>query len=85
MLKEWYDDLKKEGLSKQVSGVLAEIGAIRKQMKIRNSKDPSPAFSLPSTGYKCIVPEAIKDYLFGYCLIYTFLKLILNLIEVNKV
>lgn len=65
MLKEWYDDLKKEGLSKQASGVIAEIGAIRKQMKIRNSKDTSPAFSLPSTGYKCIVPEAIKDYLFG--------------------
>lgn len=75
MLKEWHDDLKKDALSKQVSGVIAEIGAILKQMKFRNTKDPSPAFSLPRTEYKYIVPKTIKDYLFGYFFFYTFLKI----------
>lgn len=65
MLNKWHDNLKKEGLSKRESGVIAEIGAIRKQMKLRDRKNPSPAFSLPKTGYKCIVPKTIKDYLFG--------------------
>lgn len=79
MLNKWHDNLKKEGLSKRESGVIAEIGAIRKQMKLRDRKNPSPAFSLPKTGYKCIVPKTIKDYLFGYCLCYTFLKIKIHL------
>lgn len=64
MLAKWTIDLRKEVLNKHESGLIAEIEGIRKQMRLRK-KDTAPAISLPSTRYQTIVPENIKNFLFG--------------------
>lgn len=65
MLQNWSTYLKTEGLGKHTSRATAEMKAIRKQLVLDESKRKTPAFDIPRFKCKSIVPEDIRDYLFG--------------------
>lgn len=61
MLQKWSEDLKRDIFSENASDIFAEIEAIRKKLVFTNSKDTD----VPIAGKKPIVPDNVKDYLFG--------------------
>lgn len=65
MLEQLWEDLKTADLNIIPPGITAEIEAIRKQMALENSKDISADPVLQNIGTKSLIPDNIKDYLFG--------------------
>lgn len=65
MLKQWLKDLKSTDSSKFTSRVIAEIEAIRKQMTLENNRDATACSALLTVETTSVIPEEIKDYLFG--------------------
>lgn len=65
MLEKWLEYLKNYGSSRTVSGSISEIEAIREQMAFDESKMAVGASALPRICAKSIVPEDVKNYLFG--------------------
>lgn len=65
LLHELLKDLKTEGSSRLASGLIAEIEAIKKQMKSCHIKDKYvSSIVLPSASASSIVPDNIIDFLF---------------------
>lgn len=66
MLEKWLEYLKNYGSSRIASGSISEIEAIREQMAFDESKMAVAQYSaLPRICAKSIVPEDVKNYLFG--------------------
>lgn len=61
MLQQWQKDLKRESFRENASDIIAEVEAISKELVFTNSKDTD----VPIAGKKPIVPDNVKDYLFG--------------------
>lgn len=63
MLHDWLEKLKREVLNKQISEIIAEIEAIRKQLILDTSNNTAaPDASCNDTN--SIVPNDVKEYLF---------------------
>lgn len=65
MLQDWLGYLKNTCSSRIASGLISEIEAIREQMVLDKSRKAAPASVLPKMCTKSIVPEEVKNYLFG--------------------
>lgn len=64
ILQDWLEKFKHEGLNKLTSDIIAEIEAIRKRLKLDTSNNTA-ASGAPCFDNKSIVPNNVKDYLFG--------------------
>lgn len=65
MLEEWLDYLRKYGSSRIASTFISEIEAIREQMAFDESRKAAVATALPKMCAKSIVPDDVKNFLFG--------------------
>lgn len=65
MLQEWMDVLKSIISAKSLSEVVTEMNAIRKHLLCCSQKDTSTSFVLPRIGSQSLVPDDVKEYLFG--------------------
>lgn len=72
MLEEWLEYLKNYGSIRIASRLISEIETIREQMAFDESRMAAVASGLPMCA-KAIVPEDVKNYLFGQ-LFYMLLK-----------
>lgn len=61
MLQKWLEDLQRECFRENASDVILEIQAIRNKLLPTNRKKTY----VPSTCTGTIVPDNVKDYLFG--------------------
>lgn len=65
MLQEWTDVLKSIISAKSLSEIATEMNAIRKHLLCCSQKDASTSFVLPRIGSQPLVPDDVKEYLFG--------------------
>lgn len=65
MLQKWSEDLKLDHLRGSASDVIAEIEAIRKKLVSNKSINTEVDPSTPNTSTKTVLPDNVKDYLFG--------------------
>lgn len=65
MLQEWTDVLKSIISAKSLSEIATEMNAIRKHLLCCSQKDASTSFVLPRIGSQSLVPDDVKEYLFG--------------------
>lgn len=65
MLQEWMDVLKSIISAKSLSEIVTEMNAISKHLMCCSQKDTSTSFVLPRIGSQSLVPDDVKEYLFG--------------------
>lgn len=65
MLQQWTDVLKSILSAKSLSEIVTEMNAIRKQLLCCSKKDTPTPFVLPRIGSQSLVPDDVKEYLFG--------------------
>lgn len=63
VLEDWLEKLKHKDLNKQISEIIAEIEAIRKQL-ILDTRNNTNDLDAPYIANKSIVPNDVKEYLF---------------------
>lgn len=65
MLQQWTDVLKSILSAKSLSEIVTEMNAIRKHLLCCSKKDTPTPFVLPRIGSQSLVPDDVKEYLFG--------------------